>query len=420
MRLIILCIYVLFPTIVFCQARIVLNNNAYIVMNNNAYLVVDNGNSNAINTAGTGGNIISESEFNFVRWNIGTNTGNYVIPFTTASSVKIPTSLNITSAATGSGHFLFSTYGGPTWDNNNYKPTGVTNMTNMGGINNSSEVIDRFWIIDALGYTTKPSGNIQFNYNDAEHLTAGNTINEADLKAERYDEATDNWELYAPGGIVNTTLNSVAGVPFTSSDLTRSWTLIDQTSHLLPIILSNISAECEENKVVIRWQTEQEINTTFFVLKGSNDGFDFYELTTIEAAGNTTSTTDYSFVVENNFNAYYQLSLIEEGGISQIISTFPINCNSGEEIYVNAYVSGAKQITLQISGLNAGEYNLQLFDITGRTIVKQPLSIENYFNQFIIEDNNLTTGIYVLYLTSLDKNTAFKFSKKISLIYQNR
>ena len=416
MRIIVLALFSIFHATVFCQARIVLNNNAYIVMTNSAYLVVDNGNSNAINNAGTGGNIISESEFNFVKWNIGSNTGNYVIPFTTATSIKIPLSLNITSAATGSGHFLFSTYGGPTWDNNNYKPTGVTNMTNMGGINNSSEVIDRFWIIDALGFTVKPTGNIQFNYNDAEHLTVGNTISETQLKAERYDEVTDNWELYAPGGSVNTTSNYVSGVPFTSGDLTRTWTLIDQTSHLLPIVVNNISSTCEGNTVVIKWQTVQEINTAYFILKGSTDGYNFYDVTTIEAAVNSNTITDYSIEVESNVNSYYQLCLVEEGGKSQILSTFPINCNSEEEIYVNAFVSGANQITVQISGLKAGGYTLKLFDITGRYIGDQELNIEGNFNQFIIEDINFSTGIYVLSLNSKNINTGFQVSKKILLL----
>ena len=68
--------------------------------------------------------------------------------------------MQITSAGAGAGVIDFSTYGGLTWNNDTYKPGEVTNMTNMGVTNNSTEIIDRFWIIDAHGYTTKPSGNI--------------------------------------------------------------------------------------------------------------------------------------------------------------------------------------------------------------------------------------------------------------------
>src|ERR1700733_6667007 len=35
----------------------------------------------AIKTIGTNGWIISESEFNMVKWDIGTSTGNYIVPF---------------------------------------------------------------------------------------------------------------------------------------------------------------------------------------------------------------------------------------------------------------------------------------------------------------------------------------------------
>ena len=41
------------------------------------FVVLDNGNTNALATSGTGGNIITKHENNQVKWNIGTNTGTY-------------------------------------------------------------------------------------------------------------------------------------------------------------------------------------------------------------------------------------------------------------------------------------------------------------------------------------------------------
>ncbi len=83
-----------FCNFTFAQSRIVINNDANIVMNNSVNIVIDNTNTNALTTTGTGGNIISESETNIIKWNIGTSVGNYIVPFTSFSGNKIPVSLN--------------------------------------------------------------------------------------------------------------------------------------------------------------------------------------------------------------------------------------------------------------------------------------------------------------------------------------
>ena len=86
------------------------------VIADSAFLVVDNPSSRALSTAGTGGNIISEGEYNRVKWNVRDSTGIYQIPFTTSATVeggnstKIPLTYEITSAGDTIGNILFSTY----------------------------------------------------------------------------------------------------------------------------------------------------------------------------------------------------------------------------------------------------------------------------------------------------------------------
>ncbi|HNI53666.1 MAG TPA: hypothetical protein PK511_04030, partial [Chitinophagales bacterium] len=121
------------------QSRLTMNDNPYIVMNGSVQMVIDNNNANAITTTGSGGNIISESETNIISWHINTATGSYIVPFTTSDGVKIPLTVQITSTGAGAGVIDFSTYGGLTWNNDTYKPGEVTNMTNMGVTNNSTE-----------------------------------------------------------------------------------------------------------------------------------------------------------------------------------------------------------------------------------------------------------------------------------------
>ncbi|MBC8173458.1 MAG: hypothetical protein H7X71_06075, partial [Chitinophagales bacterium] len=228
------------------------------------------------------------------------------------------------------------------------------------------EVIDRFWMIDAQGYTTKPSGDIQFSYDDAEHLAAGNTITEADLKAERYDETSDNWELYPVGGVVNTTSDYVTGVLFNNSDFTRTWTLLDQTTHLLPIDLISYAATCFSNNAVLTWATASEINTDYFIIEMSADGIQYEFAATIQAAGNVSGENQYSYMIENNSAVYYKLKLVNLNGGVEELRTISIDCGAENDYTVNAFASGLQEITLQAFGLGKGNYNLQIFDISGK------------------------------------------------------
>ena len=226
---------IVFLSHLYGQNRLVLNQNIYAVLSNSVYVVVDNPNSNAIITTGTGGNIISENEFNVVKWNIGTSTGNYVVPFTTNSFVKMPLNVNITTAGVGAGSLLFSTYETAT-DANTAYPSDVTNMNSYCNTSNALYAIDRFWRIDAGTYTTKPTPVISFGYNPAANETGGtNTIVISKFKAERFNSTAGLWETPAKLYGLDNGLNAVAGVSVTPVDFFKSWTLIDTTIMAVPI-----------------------------------------------------------------------------------------------------------------------------------------------------------------------------------------
>ncbi len=120
------------------------------MINSGAFLVVDNPSTFAITTAGTGDSILSEAEDNRVKWNIGTSTGTYI---TSKALVKIPLRTNLIASGIGTGHILFSTYTDndaiDSWNNLDYMPSVVNNMFGGKGLtNNSSYVVDRFWMLD--------------------------------------------------------------------------------------------------------------------------------------------------------------------------------------------------------------------------------------------------------------------------------
>lgn len=242
MRLFFIIISLSFPFLFFSQSRITLSNNIVLNIQNNAILTINNANTNALTQATGGGKIISEGENNALQWIINNNTGNYVVPFVTNSLIAIPLELNIINAGvtTSVASVYFSTYETVNDNNTNY-PSDVTNMNSNCSNNNGLLSVDRFWRIDANGYSTKPSPVINFGYNNAiNEIAVTNTITETKLKAQRFNSSINSWEtpqkLY---GNANTGLQQVNNTKVLPTDFYKTWTLIDTSSLTIPITITN-------------------------------------------------------------------------------------------------------------------------------------------------------------------------------------
>lgn len=354
---------------IYSQGRIIFNNDGFVVLKNSAYLVVANSSTNAITTSGSGGNVISEGENNRVKWTIGTSTGTFVVPFTKSSTAnKIPLSIAINTAGVGSGDIVFSTYGGATWDNNTYLPTGVTNIGSLiGGSNNSANVIDRFWMIDAQGYTTKPSPTIAFTYIDNEWSAAGNSVVEASLFAQRYSSTLNDWGMwFGAFGTANITSNTVSTGTVASADFFRVWTLVNQSSPL-PIELLYFKASCEKTNLLnFEWATATESNNDFFTLEGSLDGLNWAGLKNIDGAGNSTMQINYTtqILLENAYT-YFRLKQTDfDGGYKY-----------SDIVYEACEAVDGKSDFVVYPNPNNGEFNLLLYNMGNETVAIEIIDV---------------------------------------------
>jgi hypothetical protein len=417
-----ICIYLiaslqLFASSSLAQTRVIFNNDAYMVIGNNTYVVLDNGNINAITEAGTGGRIITEAETNRIRWNISNNSGTYTVPFYDDDNAQeIPFSLTITAPGTAgaTNSIDFSTYDNTSWDNSVYMPSGVTNMSSaIGGPNNSSKVIDRFWIINANGYATKPTVTLSFTYIDNEFSTAGNIITEGNLKAQRWSNTLSNWDSYIPQGNWSDagTRGTVTSVPVVPADFFRVWTLVDN-SFPLPVELVKFQGKCESADVILTWSTASETNNDFFTLEKSLNGIDFQELAIIDAAGNSSATTNYSYTDVNSFaeGAYYRLKQTDYNGQSE---TFPAiyvpSCND-QDATIDVFNQAENDFTLFIASSIENSYTITVYNALGQTVLNKEIYVSAGINTFNFLLENMDDAMYFVNVSDGRKHS---FSKKI-------
>lgn len=379
------------------QQRLVMSGG-YINIANGANLVVENSATNAIvrNT----GAIITEGENNSLKWNTGTTTGTYTIPLGYGTNY-IPITFT-KSAGTGNGYISFSTYH-TGWNNAAMLPTGVLNVY-YNGTDNSAYTVDRFWKIDAGGYTTKPTlSNLVFTYLASEVTASGNSIIESTMGAQRWNSTINDWGDFIPGVAVDATNKTVTVPSVTGNNLYRWWTLPGLNgNHFLPVELTEFKGVCNSGTVSLQWRTASEISNDYFTVEKSTDGINWTDVKRIRGAGNSNSPISYSTTDETSSDkTYYRLKQTDFNERSIYSSIIVISCGD--------VVSTTAETTVYPNP-SAGIFNLQHAP-EGAT-----LNIMNSLGEVVLSDKitssdqqinleNLSNGIYILSL--YDGNKVF-------------
>jgi hypothetical protein len=386
---------------------LILKDNPYIVLNGGTvatpvYIVVNQTNANGITTQGSGGNIISEDEYNYVKWNIGTSAGAFTVPFTTGiggTEQKIPLTMQTTAAGVGAGDLLFSTY--ETDDSNLPWASGVTHFqSSSGNLDNKDWVVDRFWIIDAENYGTKPAVQLSFGFNDdATEVGAPNLLSLTNLGAQRFNTSNNHWEGSHSGsnGIWGTVTGTsgnrkVTGVNIAATEFYRAWTLTDY-DHPLPLTLSYFEGECLNSTISLSWEINNTEEATYLIQK-SLDGIHF---TTIGTANSFNNETTFKYVDRNPYIELSFYRLVIEGETndlhSEIISVK--SCNENTNSFVFSPLNNSNIYIEITSEKPNSKHQFLLIDISGKIVQQQDLfSTNKGNNQFILNDSNLAAVIY--------------------------
>ena len=413
------------------QARVMLNG-AFVVLNGGTavkpiYLEVNNPATNAITR--TSGWITSESEFNMVKWDIGVNTGAYVLPWGYQNLLYIPLTTTILAAgAPAAGTIKFSTYHTAADNWTCCPPSDVTNMNPVFPAlsqptvsDDSWWVVDRFWIIDAnTGYVTKPSPNLTFTYMDngvGNETSAPNIFPENTLIAQRFNSTLGTWGDYFGTGGTNvlgpptSTCKNDPALAMTPAGFFRSWTLSSSTSPL-PIQLSAFNVTCNNGEADITWTTQTETNNDYFTVERSTDGLNYETVTTVRGAGNSSSPITYSATDAQPLpgTSYYRLSQTDLDGKTAHNNPIAFNGCSLDGTTISAFCWN-NTITARINTTDADSYTMTLCNTTGQVIWNDIKNLPAGYNEVSLNPGHLSYSLYILTISS---NKAV-YSKKLLL-----
>lgn len=203
------------------------------------------------------------------------------------------------------------------------------------------------------------------------------------------DEASVLWiEIYK---VDEPSAPSASGRTFRIDNVTLAGYVV------LPIELADFSATEENGKVALNWTTASETNNEYFSVQRSHDGLNFYEIGKLEAAGNSTTATDYNFTDDNPLPGinYYRLHQVDFDGKSSNSPVKSLDFGSNATLSLFPSVtSGEINVLMNDTRVQLVNARVEVYDMVGQLLKSVP-----YRENLKLDVNDLTEGTYFVRLT---------------------
>lgn len=202
------------------------------------------------------------------------------------------------------------------------------------------------------------NGDINYSGGGAK-ITNSNTTNPYGL----YVNGTVN--NTGGGGQTTTNMSDKSGM-VTSDPTFATWVGLQQT--VMPVTLVSFEVgRVSEEGIELNWVTESEVNFDYFIVEGSTDGREFYELT---------QTRDYNYLVQNPTvgRSYYRLKTVDLDGRTETFKMVSATYETSKEVKVfpNPVVDSkvnvdfnfnpSEDVTVSITNLNGMEVSHQVLN----------------------------------------------------------
>ena len=139
---------------------------------------------------------------------------------------------------------------------------------------------------------------------------------------------------------------------------------------LLPLQLINFSAQQNEQKITLNWQTENEVNTKEFVIEVSKDGYTFNPQNTISAFGN--GNHFYSYALPETTAKYIRLKMVDKDGKYGYSKIIKLSATAQKGIIINHPIN-SKVLQINVTSILYSNTPVYIYDTNG-----------NLLKQFII------------------------------------
>ncbi|GAA3935863.1 hypothetical protein GCM10022406_20240 [Hymenobacter algoricola] len=196
------------------------------------------------------------------------------------------------------------------------------------------------------------------------------------------------------------TANSLVPDPLLANNTAS---LVTAVGAPLPVELVNFTARAVRNDALLNWQTASEKNNDHFEVERSIDAVRFERLGSVQGQGTTGRRTEYEYRDANVAQltrkpVYYRLRQVDSDGQSSYGPTRAVQFAANARLDVSVYPNPNPHLattTLDLTGVAAGAYEVQLTDLRGRLLRQLTLAGAQ---QHPLAVQDLAPGVYMVRL----------------------
>jgi len=161
----------------------------------------------------------------------------------------------------------------------------------------------------------------------------------------------------------------------------------------LPVNFSSFTAQKQDKIVKLNWSTEQEVNSSRFIIERSADGRTWQSIAGIAAAGNSSNHLEY-MAYDNlplNGTSYYRIKQVDKDGRTQVSVVRTVRFDFGYSITV-APNPAKDVVVVTMDRINNAASTIQFFNAAGNIVYTEQTNL----SKLNINTTAFARGLYFI------------------------
>lgn len=168
----------------------------------------------------------------------------------------------------------------------------------------------------------------------------------------------------------------------------------------LPVELISFTGQNKDEHNLLKWTTGSEINSDYFEIQKSENGFDFQTIGMAKGAGNSNREINYEFRDYDPFAGlnYYRLKQVDFNGDVNWSNVITVKVKGSFDLGV--YPNPTKdEVTVSFEYNQSSPGEIRIIDMMGRTVYAAGLSAQKGQNNLLLDLSQHSKGLYFITIT---------------------
>jgi hypothetical protein len=183
---------------------------------------------------------------------------------------------------------------------------------------------------------------------------------------------------------------------------------VDDCMIVLPLTLVHFSGNRQGSNIILKWKTEDEVNTSHFIVERSTDGVHFAAIQQVKTSGASTgnySTTDNHAIPGK---LYYRLQMVDKGGKYTYSNIIRISYDENNVAVTPQLITNNSEVKVSYN-MATQSATVQIIGVDGRLWLTKPVAKGSI--QTSIPTASLAKGSYFVVYTNNSKRTVVQVVK---------